>query len=125
MSTNITTTSPTTTFSIRVNANTKRIFDKVCERIGITPSAAYNIFTNAVAAQQRIPFEVTANPYNTPHTASATPLDELRAKLAEQGLLRDYTKDEINTLVDEARHYQYTPQELAEQEAMLNEIFNI
>ena len=122
MSTN--TASSTITCSIRVNANTKRIFDKVCERIGITPSAAYSIFTNAVAAEQRIPFELTAAPCNVPQAEVATPLNEIRAELDKKGLLRDYTMDEINELIAEAKAYKYTPEELAEQEAMLDEIFN-
>ena len=119
------TVSNTITCSIRVNANTKRIFDKVCERIGITPSAAYSIFTNAVAAEQRIPFEVTAAPCNVPRAEATTPLDEMRAELDRRGMLGDYTMEEINALVAEARAYKYTPEELAEQEAMIDEIFNI
>lgn len=91
--------SETITCSIRVNANTKRIFDHVCERIGITPSAAYNIFTNAVASEQRIPFEVKANPIN-PDPQPKTALDEMREDLAKRGLLRDYTLEEINTMID-------------------------
>lgn len=118
------TTSNTITCSIRVNANTKRIFDKVCERIGITPSAAYSIFTNAVAAEQRIPFEVTAAPCNIPRVETTTSLDKVRAVLAKRGALREYTTDEINELVAEARAYRYTAGELAEQEAMIDEIFN-
>lgn len=93
--------SETITCSIRVNANTKRIFDCVCERIGITPSAAYNIFTNAVASEQRIPFEVKANPVNS-DPQPKTALDEMREDLAKRGLLRDYTLEEINTMIDEA-----------------------
>lgn len=58
--------SETITYSIRVNANTKRIFDCVCERI-------------------------------------ETSLNKLRASLAQRGLLGDYTPEEINTMVDEAR----------------------
>ena len=96
------TASQTITCSIRVNANTKKIFDVVCERIGITPSAAYNIFTNAVAAEQKIPFEVKATPVNSlPEKTSA--LDEMRADLEKRGLLKDYTLDEINALIDEAK----------------------
>lgn len=104
-----TATSNTITCSIRVNANTKRIFDAVCERIGITPSAAYNIFTNAVASQQRIPFEVTAAPVNIEPKPSA--LDEMRADLEKRGLLRDYTLDEINELITEARNYPLTQED--------------
>ena len=90
--------SETITCSIRVNANTKRIFDHVCERIGITPSAAYNIFTNAVASEQRIPFEVKANPVNS-DPQPKTALDEMREDLARRGLLKDYTLDEINAMI--------------------------
>ena len=99
-----TATSNTITCSIRVNANTKRIFDAVCERIG-----AYNIFTNAVANQQRIPFEVTATPVNIEPKPSA--LDEMRADLEQRGLLKDYTLDEINELIAEARNYPLTQED--------------
>ena len=115
------TTSNTVTCSIRVNANTKKIFDVVCERIGITPSAAYNIFTNAVASEQRIPFEVKAMPVNSlPEKKSA--LDEMREDLEKRGLLKDYTMDEINEMIKEARNYKYSKKELKEQEEFLNEL---
>lgn len=102
--------SETITCSIRVNANTKRIFDHVCKRIGITPSAAYNIFTNAVANEQCIPFKVKAIPSNS-DPEQKTALDELRADLAKKGLLKDYTLDEINALIDEAHNTPLNPKD--------------
>lgn len=111
----------TTTCSIRVNANAKRIFDRVCEKIGITPSAAYSIFTNAVAQEQRIPFVVKAGDFNDPGTPE-DPLAEARADLEKKGLVRDYTLDEINEIIAEAHNYKYTPEEEKEMEEMLNDV---
>ena len=50
---------PRTTFSVRVDAETKDQFDDFCEEVGINASIAFNMFIRAVLREKRLPFEVT------------------------------------------------------------------
>lgn len=47
--------------NIRMDDELKRQLDLFCSEIGITASAAFNIFAKAVVRQQRIPFELSLN----------------------------------------------------------------
>ena len=48
-----------TNVNIRMDTELKRQLDLFCSEIGITASAAFNIFAKAVVRQQRIPFELS------------------------------------------------------------------
>ena len=48
------------TFSIRMDEDLKKQFDKVCEEMGMSATTAFNIFARAVVRENRIPFEITA-----------------------------------------------------------------
>lgn len=48
-----------TNVNIRMDEETKIAFDKFCEEIGLSVSAAFNIFAKTVVREQRIPFEIT------------------------------------------------------------------
>ena len=50
-----------TTFTVRMDADTKRDFSELCSSIGITMSTAFSIFAKKAVSEQRIPFELTAN----------------------------------------------------------------
>ena len=52
---------PQTTFTIRMDADTKRDFSALCDDIGLTMSAAITIFAKKAVAERRIPFALTAN----------------------------------------------------------------
>ncbi|NLC93897.1 MAG: type II toxin-antitoxin system RelB/DinJ family antitoxin [Treponema sp.] len=45
--------------SIRIDDATKKQFDTFCDSVGLTVSAAFNIFAKTVVREQRIPFEIT------------------------------------------------------------------
>ncbi len=51
------------TMSIRVDAETKRAVESFCADVGMTPSAAVNIFFKAMLRENRIPFEITRDPF--------------------------------------------------------------
>lgn len=51
------------TLSIRTNDERKYSFEGFCESIGITVTAAVNMFINACLRENRIPFEVKADPF--------------------------------------------------------------
>ena len=46
-----------TTFSIRMDDNLKKDFDKLCEEFGMSMTTAINVFARAVVREKRIPFE--------------------------------------------------------------------
>lgn len=50
-----------TTFTIRMDADTKRAFNELCNNIGLTMSTAFCIFAKKSVSEQRIPFELSAN----------------------------------------------------------------
>ena len=49
---------PLATMSIRMDAEIKRQFEDFCEEVGLTPTAAVNIFVRTVLREGRIPFEI-------------------------------------------------------------------
>lgn len=49
--------------SLRVNDDVKRAAEKVLDEIGLSMSTAINIFLKKVAREQRIPFELSADPF--------------------------------------------------------------
>ena len=51
------------TVSARIDADDKRIFDSFCSSVGLTSSAALNIFVKKVIREHRIPFEIECDPF--------------------------------------------------------------
>ena len=49
--------------SFRVEDNVKVDAEKTLEEIGLSMSAAMNIFLKKIAREKRIPFELTADPF--------------------------------------------------------------
>lgn len=78
--------------TIRMDNSDKKAFSDICKSMGLSVSAAYNVFTKAVIRNRKIPFEIEAqeddgfyNPANIRH------LEEIK-KLEEQGKLKFITK---------------------------------
>ena len=46
------------TLTARVDENDKRCFDVFCSSVGLTSSAAINLYVKAVLRERRIPFEI-------------------------------------------------------------------
>ena len=51
------------TFSVRMDSETKRQLDEFCEKVGLTSSAAINLFAKTVVREQRIPFSIEIDPF--------------------------------------------------------------
>ncbi len=49
------------TLSIRMNDSTKIAFEEFCDSVGLTVSAAVNMFAKIVVRENRIPFEITGS----------------------------------------------------------------
>ncbi len=54
-----------TTVNIRIDKDTKIAFDKFCKEIGLSSSAAFNLFAKTVVREQRIPFAIEIPNANT------------------------------------------------------------
>ena len=78
------------TMSIRTNDERKYSFEGFCESIGITVTSAVNMFITACLRENRIPFEIKADPFWTEENQTRL---RLSLEHAKQGKL---TKHEIN-----------------------------
>ena len=52
-----------TNISIRIDEELKKQFEKFCSDIGMTMTTAFNIFVKKAVKEQKIPFEITADPF--------------------------------------------------------------
>ena len=52
-----------TTLTARVDEQDKIRFDEFCNDVGISISTAINIYVKAVLRENRIPFEITSDPF--------------------------------------------------------------
>ena len=53
----------TTTITTRLSSEDKIMFDSFCESVGITASAAINMFIKATLREGEIPFKIKADPF--------------------------------------------------------------
>ena len=49
--------------NIRMDANVKKKMEELCNELGITVSAAFNIFARKMIRENGIPFDVSADPF--------------------------------------------------------------
>ena len=52
-----------TLVNIRMDERLKRSMEKTCQELGMTMTTAFNIFVKKAVKEQRIPFEITADPF--------------------------------------------------------------
>lgn len=76
-----------TNVNIRMDSELKHQLDLFCSEIGITTSAAFNIFAKTVVRQQKIPFELSLC---TPNESTVMAIEEGR-KLAYDKSAKGYT----------------------------------
>ena len=71
--------------TIRLDNSDKKAFSEICESIGLSVSAAYNVFTKAVIRMKKIPFELEAPKANDFLSPSEQKYLEEQKKLWEEG----------------------------------------
>lgn len=64
-----------TNVNIRMDEETKRAFDLFCSEIGLSVSAAFNIFAKTVVREQKIPFELSTG---MPNAETRQAIDNVR-----------------------------------------------
>ena len=52
-----------TTVNVRMDADLKHEFDKVCNDLGLTMTTAVTILAKKMTREKRIPFEVSMDPF--------------------------------------------------------------
>lgn len=81
-----------TNVTIRLDSNDKAEFSRICEKIGLSVSAAFNVFVKTVIKEERIPFELSAKDRDDFYSeANLRHLEELK-RLDDAGQLHFVTK---------------------------------
>ncbi len=52
-----------TLINVRIDEDIKKNMEEICKELGITMSAAFNIFARKMTRERRIPFEVSIDPF--------------------------------------------------------------
>ena len=81
----------TTTITTRVDSEDKALFDSFCESVGLTASAAINMFIKATLREKEIPFKIKADPFYSEENMerlrkSAKEMDETGGTIHELNL---------------------------------------
>ena len=74
--------------NIRMDSDLKRQFELFCEDMGLTMSAAFNIFAKKAVREYRIPFEISGENPN-PETKEA--IQEVKMMKADPSIGKTYT----------------------------------
>ena len=78
--------------TIRIDNNDKQEFSRICEKIGLTVSTAFNVFVKSVIREEKIPFELSAKEQDGFYSeANIRHLEELK-RLDDEGKLKFITK---------------------------------
>jgi addiction module antitoxin, RelB/DinJ family len=64
-----------TNINIRMDENLKKEFDRLCGELGLTMTAAFNVFAKTMVRQRRIPFEISMDVPNAKTGLSEIPFD--------------------------------------------------
>lgn len=88
--------SRTTMVNFRIDEDVKKNMEEVCSKMGLTMTAALNIFIRKVTMEKRIPFEITAeaDPFYSENNIcylekKMSDYKEGRLELSEHDLLED------------------------------------
>ncbi len=88
-----------TNVNIRMDEATKIAFDKFCREIGLSTSAAFNIFAKTVVREQRIPFALTTEVPNAVTLSAMEEAEEMKRhpeKYKSYGSAEEMLEDVLN-----------------------------
>lgn len=91
-----------TAMTVRMDAQQKSQFDRLCEQFGMSANTAINIFVKAVIRCRKIPFTISADSENDIREKALNVFNKLRAD-AENSNEPEMTLDEINAEINEVR----------------------
>lgn len=84
--------------NIRMDENVKKKMEKLCNELGITISAAFNIFARKMIRENGIPFDVSADPFYSESNMVA--IDQ-SIKEFEEGKTISKTLEELEAMENE------------------------
>lgn len=87
-----------TTVNVRMDADLKREFDKVCNDLGLTMTTAVTILAKKMTREKRIPFEVSMDPFYSESNLAA--LDHSIQQL-KKGKVVIKTMEELEAMANE------------------------
>lgn len=87
-----------TTVNVRMDADLKREFDKVCNDLGLTMTTAVTILAKKMTREKRLPFEVSMDPFYSESNLAA--LDHSIQQLKE-GKVITKTLEELEAMENE------------------------
>jgi addiction module antitoxin, RelB/DinJ family len=77
-----------TNINIRMDENLKRDFERLCSDLGLTMTAAFNVFAKTMVRQRRIPFEISMD---VPNTETVAAFKEVEQMKKDSALGMEYT----------------------------------
>ena len=91
-----------TATTIRIDAELKAEFDKLCDEFGMSANTAFNIYVKTVVRQRRIPFQIEADSVDEVMERGRRAFYEMRRIAAENGTA-GMNLEEINEEIRLAR----------------------
>ena len=91
-----------TATTIRLDADLKAEFDKLCEEFGMSANTAFNIYVKTVVRQRRIPFQIEVANQECINTKGWDAVLQL-GKQAEKAGIQDMPLEDINAIIKEVR----------------------
>ena len=87
-----------TLINVRIDEDVKKSMEETCKELGITMSAAFNIFARKMSREKRIPFDVSIDPF---YSDSNTKALEKSKKDLEDGKVIIKTMEELEAMENE------------------------
>ncbi|MCL1905046.1 MAG: type II toxin-antitoxin system RelB/DinJ family antitoxin [Methanomassiliicoccaceae archaeon] len=73
--------------NIRIDEDLKQEFESLCQNLGLTMTAAFNVFAKTAVRQQSIPFRVSMEP----NAETKAAIEEARMMMKDPSKHRTYT----------------------------------
>lgn len=83
-----------TNINIRIDANRKKEFEEFCEAVGLTMTAAFNIFIQRTLRDYRIPFDIGTE---MPNAETKEAIKEVQRMKSDPVLGKTYT--DVDTMM--------------------------
>ena len=87
-----------TLINVRIDEDVKKNMEEICKELGITISAAFNIFARKMSREKRIPFDVSIDPFYSDTNMKAL---ETSKKELENGKTIVKTMEELEAMENE------------------------
>jgi len=78
-----------TTINVRMETQTKKEMEDILKQIGLTTTAAFNMFAKALIHERKIPFNITIPKHESYEDYLAEMIDEADEELANNPTLHD------------------------------------